>query len=59
MASVLNSRLQAEQLMEQGDESTEDSETVKIGYDQAEANLVKQAQELMIQYWSQYYSLDS
>ncbi len=59
MASVLNSRLQAEQLMEQGDESTEDNETVKIGYDQAEANLVKQAQGLMIDYWSQYYSLDS
>lgn len=59
MASVLNSRLQAEQLMEQGDESTEDSETVKIGYDQAEANLVKQAQGMMIDYWSQYYSLDS
>lgn len=59
MASVLNSRLQADQLMERGDESTEDSETIKLGYDQAEANLVKQAQQLMIQYWSQYYSLDS
>ena len=59
MAAVLNSRLQAEQMMERGDESTEDSESIKMGYDQTENNLVKQAQELMIQYWSQYYSLDS
>ncbi len=59
MAAVLNSRLQADQLMERGDESTEDSETIKLGYDQAEANLVKQAQQQMIQYWNQYYSLDS
>lgn len=59
MASALNSRLQAEQLMERGDESTEDSETIKLGYDQTEANLVRQAQQLMIQYWNQYYSLDS
>ncbi len=59
MAAVLNSRLQADQLMERGDESTEDHETIKLGYDQTEASLVKQAQELMIQYWSQYYNLDS
>lgn len=59
MSSVLSSRLQADQLMERGDESTEDSGTIKLGYDQAEANLVKQAQQQMIQYWSQYYSLDS
>ncbi len=59
MAAALNSRLQAEQLMERGDESTEDSETIKLGYDQTEANLVWQAQKMMIQYWNQYYSLDS
>lgn len=59
MAAALNSRLQADQLMERGDESTEDSETIKLGYDQTEANLVKQAQKLMIEYWSQYYALDS
>ncbi len=59
MASILNSRLQAEQMMERGDENTEDNETIKMGYDQAEDNLVKQAQGLMIQYWSQYYSLES
>lgn len=59
MAAALNSRLQADQLMERGDESTEDSETIKLGYDQTEANLVKQAQKTMIEYWSQYYTLDS
>lgn len=59
MAAALNSELQADQLMERGDESTDDSETLKLGYDQTEASLVKQAQGLMITYWNQYYSLDS
>lgn len=59
MAAALNSRIQADNLMEQGDESVEDSETVKLGYDQTEAGLVQQAQGLMISYWNQYYSLDS
>lgn len=59
MAAALNSELQAEQLMEQGDESTDDHETIKLGYDQTEASLVKQAQQQMISYWNQYYTLDS
>lgn len=59
MSAALNSKIQADNLMEQGDESVEDSETLKLGYDQTEAGLVKQAQELMISYWSQYYSLES
>lgn len=59
MAAALQSEQQAEALMKQGDENTDDNETKKIGYDQTEANLVKQAQELMLNYWSQYYSLDS
>lgn len=59
MAAALNSKIQADNLMEQGDESVEDSETVKLGYDQTEASLVQQAQGLMISYWNQYYSLDS
>lgn len=59
MAAALQNEQQAESLMKQGDESTEDSETKKLGYDRAEAALVKQAQGLMISYWSQYYSLDS
>lgn len=59
MSAALNSKMQADNLMEQGDESVEDSETIKLGYDQTEAGLVKQAQELMISYWNQYYSLES
>ena len=59
MSAALNSKIQADNLMEQGDESVEDSETRKLGYDQTEAGLVKQAQELMISYWNQYYSLES
>lgn len=59
MASALNSELSARQMMERGDESTDDSETLKLGYDQTEANLVKQAQTQMINYWSSYYNLDS
>lgn len=59
MAAALNNKIQADNLMEQGDESVEDSETVKLGYDQTEASLVQQAQGLMISYWNQYYSLDS
>lgn len=59
MASALNSELQADQLMERGDESTDDSETLKLGYDQTQASLVKQAQGLMITYWNQYYSLEA
>lgn len=59
LAAALSNEQQAEQMLERGDESTEDSETIKMGYDQAEDNLVKQAQQQMIEYWSQYYNLDS
>lgn len=59
MVAALNSELSAKQMMERGDESTDDSETLKLGYDQTEANLVKQAQTQMINYWSSYYNLDS
>ncbi len=59
LAGVVQSRIQADQLIEQGDKSTDDSGTIKLGYEQTEANLVKQAQELMISYWSQRCSLES
>ena len=45
--------------MEQGDENTDDQATMRIQYDQAEAKLAKQAQGLMITYWTQYYNLGS
>lgn len=59
MSAALNNEISAKQMMERGDESTDDSETLKLGYDQTEANLVKQAQTQMINYWSSYYNLDS
>ncbi|MDD3253964.1 MAG: TolC family protein [Lachnospiraceae bacterium] len=59
VAAALQNEQQAEALMKKGDENTDDSETKKIGYDQTEANLVKQAQGLMLTYWTQYYNLDS
>ncbi|MDO4267998.1 MAG: TolC family protein [Eubacteriales bacterium] len=59
VASALNSEKQAESLMKQGDETVDDGETKKLGYEQTEAGLVKQAQELMISYWSQACSMDS
>ncbi len=59
VASALQSEQQADELMKQGDEAVDDTETKKLGYDKTEAELVKQAQELMITYWSQYYSLES
>lgn len=59
VASALSSEQQAEALMEQGDESVDDSETKKWGYDQTEASIVQQAQGLMIDYWTQYYNLST
>ena len=58
VAAALRNEQQAENLMEQGDENTDDQATMRIQYDQAEARLAKQAQGLMITYWTQYYNLD-
>ena len=49
-AAALRNEQQAKSLMEQA--------TMRIQYDQAEAKLAKQAQGLMITYWTQYYNLD-
>lgn len=59
MSSALNSQLQADTLTESGDNNVDDGDIKKWGYDQEEASLVKEAQELMIQYWSQTESLES
>lgn len=59
MAAALNSKLQADDLVEQGDDNVDDGEVVKLGYDQVEAGLVQQAQKLMVTYWSQTDSLES
>ena len=58
VAAALRNEQQAKSLMEQGDENTDDKATMRIQYDQAEARLAKQAQGLMITYWTQYYNLD-
>ena len=58
VAAALRNEQQAKSLMEQGDENTDDQATMRIQYDQAEAKLAKQAQGLMITYWTQYYNLD-
>lgn len=44
-------RLQAKQLRQQADESVTDSRTVQMGYDQTEAQLVQEVQQLFIQYY--------
>mgnify|MGYP004539827157 FL=1 len=59
VAAALRNEQQAKSLMEQGDENTDDQATMRIQYDQAEAKLAKQAQGLMITYWTQHYNLDS
>ena len=59
LSSYLSSQIQADNLREQGDDNVEDGDIKKLGYDQTEAGLVKEAQELMISYWSQTYSLES
>ena len=56
--AALRNEQQAKSLIEQGDENTDDQATMRIQYDQAEAKLAKQAQGLMITYWTQYYNLD-
>ena len=58
VAAALRNEQQAKSLMEQGDENTDDQATMRIQYDQVEARLAKQAQGLMITYWTQYYNLD-
>ena len=58
VAAALRNEQQAKSLMEQGDENTDDQATMRLQYDQSEAKLAKQAQGLMITYWTQYYNLD-
>ena len=59
LSSYLSSKVQADNLMEKGDDNVDDGEIKKLGYDKTEAGLVKSAQEQMISYWKQVYSLDS
>ena len=59
VAAYLNSQISYESLREQGDKNTNDSVTYKLNYDRQEANLAKQAKQLMVTYWSSYYNLET
>lgn len=55
----LNAIITYENLLDQGDTSTNDAYTEKLSNDKAEAELVKQAQEGMISYWTQKQNLQT
>ncbi len=59
LSSYLSGQIQADNLREQGDDNVEDGDIKKLGYDKEEAELVKQAQGLMITYWSRNKSMAS
>lgn len=59
LASAQTSELQADQMMEKGDENVSDGEIIKLGYDKTELSLVQSAQELMITYHSTLAQLES
>ena len=59
VAAYLNSQISYESLREQGDKNTNDSTTYKLNYDKQEATLAKQAKQLMVNYWSSYYNLET
>ncbi len=59
MYSALNQEIQADNLVSQGDNNVDDSTTIKLQYDRTEDQLVQQAQQLMITYWTQTARLAS
>lgn len=59
LSSYYNRQIQYENLMKQGDTNTNDSATKKLNYDKQEAELVKQAQSYMINYWTQASNISS
>ena len=59
LAAAQSSELQADQMMERGDENVSDGDVVKWGYDKTEKSLVQSAQNLMITYWNSVLSLEN
>ncbi len=59
LSAYLNAQITYENMMEQGDNNTNDNETYRLNYERQEANLVRQAKQQMVSYWNQYYSLDN
>lgn len=59
IARALSSEIQVDNLITQGDNNVDDGDIKRLGYDQAEAEIIKQAQSLMITYWNRMESLES
>lgn len=59
ISQALSGEIQADNLRTQGDNNVDDGDIIRLGYDREEATIVKQAQGLMITYWSQMKSLES
>lgn len=57
--SYLNNRKTAENLRKQGDNNVDDGQVRQLQYARTEYGLVKQAQQLMISYWSQTYNIEA
>lgn len=59
IARALSSEIQVDNLITQGDNNVDDGDIKRLGYDQAEAEIIKQAKSLMITYWNRMKSLES
>lgn len=59
LAAAQTSEIQADQMMERGDENVSDGDVVKWEYDRTEKTLVQSAQNLMINYWNAQAALES
>ncbi len=57
LAAAHSSERSADQMMERGDENTDDSDTVLWGHMKKEKGLVQSAQQQMISYWNAVVSL--
>lgn len=57
--SATNTKIQAQNMIQQADSDTSDSETLKLQYDQQEATLVSSAQSLMNSYQQLLANLES
>lgn len=59
LAAAQSSEIQADQMMERGDENVSDGDVVKWGYDKTEKSLIQSAQNMMISYWSSQADLEN
>lgn len=59
ISSALSSQISADSLVEQGDSNVDDGETKKLEYAKEEAQIVMNAELLMVSYWSSLEGLKS